>query len=1429
MRLKSDILCLVLLCIAAVREIRSEDASEDDLDSCCIDGEYWLLDGCERPSDYEGSKQCVDKALSCCQITKKKQEEKCAKGVTAANNDEDCNNLEDEDMSKCCETCRLGMTLGPDSNCDDKSEPFYSCCMTKLNEKEESTEATQPKSPEVAVTPPSSPVAKTLVPDPDGCDTLGNELCAHKCIPSGSSYKCVCRPGFKLRSDSHSCQKIDSDRCLKNNPCQHKCVDTGDAIACSCQRGFELLEDNVSCIDIDECQIETHKCKSGKVCVNTIGSYKCVDDPTAPQTEAESKPSRKITCPPGYKANKQNLVCDDINECDQNPCPPGRICVNTLGSFTCSHGGVAQFSPDSSAPKHSDLTPTEEICPPGFRLHPEIADCVDIDECAEEKDDCNRMSQFCLNMQGSFFCQNKASKTSCPPGYKIVPGKGCVDIDECAENPDICAPDSICVNDLGSYDCKIRPPGGKIPLPVKPSYPASSKPTANPTNTRLACPKGYKRTYNGGCADINECLEGIHSCDEYQECHNTLGNHRCVCRNGFKKDPITLGCIDINECQHSNMHDCIDGQRCDNTIGSYQCIRYTSCGTGYTLNAATGICEDDDECSLGSHNCHMIGSQYECLNTRGTFRCIRRRLPATTPTTTTVESDYYYEEEYVDVENTSTTPNVQPSATEINRQPEYNRPETRTTEATTPARPSPVYLEQPRRQESTPSRYTPPSVNPTYEQPRRPEPPRYTPSPPRQPESTPPTYERPRRPDATPPTYERPRRPDATPPTYDRPRRPEQTPPTYEQPRRPEQTPPTYEQPRRPEPTQPTPEQPRIPDLVPIMPPPISYQPTAERYPPVRPVEDRTPIRKEDRTHYIPDGNKRVIVVTPDQDGNIAIDTNKLPENTLATLVPREKHCLPGYAMNHIGECDDIDECLQGKYSCSSESEVCRNTAGAYMCVCASGYLKETATAICRKIEPIPAPPQPSKPQWWARPRRNCNIGYQLDVSTNECIDIDECADGTSRCARGEICINTQGGYRCQCGEGYHSVHGRCLSLEPPTFTPPPVRQPIYPSVIQPTRTVQVTRPPPQSFCSPGYRLAENNHCVDIDECALNLHSCTADQQCINAAGGYLCRCAPGHKVVNDVCVDIDECTEVKGKACSHYATCVNTIGSFRCDCKQGFTLSPNSHQICTDIDECESNGGKGICHHKCINTWGAFRCACDKGFRLQADNRTCLDFDECADPHRRLCIGQCVNTPGSYKCGCPKGYRLGNDQRNCIDVDECETGELVCGAEEVCQNVRGGARCNSISCPSGYARDPGSKHRCRKIYRTCRVGDMSCLQQPDTYSYNFITFVSKLYIPAGPNPQVDLFTMKGPNWPGARLDFQLNLIDVRSPPGVEPATLSCFNLNQSAHQALISLGKQLLGPQDIHLELAMKLYSDGNFEGTAVAKVFIYISEYEF
>lgn len=76
--------------------------------------------------------------------------------------------------------------------------------------------------------------------------------------------------------------------------------------------------------------------------------------------------------------------------------------------------------------------------------------------------------------------------------------------------------------------------------------------------------------------------------------------------------------MDINECQLPN--DCLSTQRCDNTLGSYNCVRFLPCGTGYTLNAATEICEDDDECILGSHDC---SEGYHCRNTLGSYRCDR--------------------------------------------------------------------------------------------------------------------------------------------------------------------------------------------------------------------------------------------------------------------------------------------------------------------------------------------------------------------------------------------------------------------------------------------------------------------------------------------------------------------------------------------------------------------------------------------------------------------------------------------------------------------------------------------------------------------------------------------------------------------------------------------------------------------------------------
>lgn len=94
--------------------------------------------------------------------------------------------------------------------------------------------------------------------------------------------------------------------------------------------------------------------------------------------------------------------------------------------------------------------------------------------------------------------------------------------------------------------------------------------------------------------------------------------------------------LDVNECQIGS-HDCEPLERCDNTIGSYHCSRIFGCGTGYTLNLENGLCEDDDECTLGTHNCWQLGHNFECRNTLGSYRClpIRHKQPVPKPTTTT--------------------------------------------------------------------------------------------------------------------------------------------------------------------------------------------------------------------------------------------------------------------------------------------------------------------------------------------------------------------------------------------------------------------------------------------------------------------------------------------------------------------------------------------------------------------------------------------------------------------------------------------------------------------------------------------------------------------------------------------------------------------------------------------------------------------------
>ncbi|XP_039478494.1 latent-transforming growth factor beta-binding protein 4 isoform X6 [Oreochromis aureus] len=229
-----------------------------------------------------------------------------------------------------------------------------------------------------------------------------------------------------------------------------RCVDQpGGKHTCVCDLGFQLSSQRTHCQDVNECLQSPAVCSVGE-CVNSIGSYRCA-------------------CPSGYRSNSQQTSCQDIDECQQNPCVNGR-CDNTAGSYRC-------------------------ICRLGYRLVGNT--CTDVDECA---DPLQCPGQECVNTPGSFRC------VSCPPGHGLL-NNVCRDVNECRQNP--CS-NGRCENTPGSYRC--------------------------------VCHHGYK-LQNNTCTDVDECVSLPGVCGSAR-CENVEGSFMCECdQAGQSYDTAARQCV----------------------------------------------------------------------------------------------------------------------------------------------------------------------------------------------------------------------------------------------------------------------------------------------------------------------------------------------------------------------------------------------------------------------------------------------------------------------------------------------------------------------------------------------------------------------------------------------------------------------------------------------------------------------------------------------------------------------------------------------------------------------------------------------------------------------------------------------------------------------------------------------------------------------
>ncbi|KAI1731698.1 EGF domain-containing protein [Ditylenchus destructor] len=266
-------------------------------------------------------------------------------------------------------------------------------------------------------------------------------------------------------------------------------------------------------------------------------------------------------------------------------------------------------------------------------------------------------------------------------------------------------------------------------------------------------------------------------------------------------------------------------------------------------------------------------------------------------------------------------------------------------------------------------------------------------------------------------------------------------------------------------------------------------------------------------------------------------------------------------------QCEDVDECDEGRHNCDLSLTSCINTVGGHICRCLPGY-----------------------------------EGGDDGI----CTDIDECQRNIAGCHQNANCINKIAGFQCQCAVGFTGNGRDCVAIGEGERKPANGCQQEWTDMCKTqnkTCHIDDEEMPQCGSCIFGYQPM-NGKCQPISElgnCAEpSKNNCNENAECIDInPGNHFCACKVGFIGDGLRCDDVDECS-IPG-LCDPNAICINLKGTFECICKadykgDGFKCKPEDNATLSGGGHTDCRKSARVCHPnaQCLSSG---LCKCIDGF----------------------------------------------------------------------------------------------------------------------------------------------------------------------------------------------------------------------------------------